>query len=99
MRCLLKHKWVLGEAFDVQSFSPWRKCERCGMIQRGTYDDERKDITWETMRERVYRKGQHDKIVRKPLSGPAQVAHALGLYRTRTSDKVKSRKSSLRNKP
>jgi len=97
MRCVFKHKWVLGEAFDVQSFSPWRKCERCGMIERGTYDEEREDIIWETIRERVYRKGQHDKIVRQPLSGLARVAHALGLYRTRKGDKGKSAKPFPRN--
>jgi len=99
MRCLIKHNWVLGEAFDVQSFSPWRKCERCGMVQRGTYDKERKDIIWETMREHAYKRSHHDKIVRQPLSSFAQVAHTLGLSRTRKGDKVKSRKSSPRNKP
>lgn len=86
MRCLLKHNWVLGEAFDVQYFSPWRKCGRCGLVQRGTYDKERRDVIWEPMRERAYRRSHHDKIVRQPLSAFAQVAHTLGLYRTRKSD-------------
>jgi len=98
MRCLLTHKWVMGEAFDVKCFSPWRKCKRCGMVQRGTYDKDRKDITWETMRERAYKKVKHGQIVRKPSSEFDQLAHKLGLRRTRMTDVTKATKRSARNK-
>ena len=88
MRCLIAHRWILGETFDVKSFSPWRKCKRCGLIQRGTYDKARKDIIWETMRERVYSKARHGKIVRRPSSTLDQLGHTLRLRRTRKSDRV-----------
>ena len=88
----------MGEAFDVKSFSPWRKCKRCGIVQRGAYDKERKDITWETMRERVYRKSQHGQIVRQPSSGLDQLAHTLGLRRSRRSDRPAPTKRAARTK-
>ncbi len=97
MRCLLKHKWVMGETFDVKSFAPWRKCKRCGTIQRGIYDKDRKNITWETMRERVYNKEKHGRIVRQPSSQSDQLAHSLGLRRSRISDKPRPRRRPAGN--
>lgn len=99
MPCLLAHKWVMGEVFDVKRFSPWRKCERCGIVQRGTYDNDRKDITWETMRERAYQKSKHGQIVRHPTSELDRLAHFLGLRRTRMTDKTISTKRSVQKKP
>jgi len=98
MRCLVAHKWVMGEAFDVKSFSPWRKCKRCGTIQRGTYDKVRKDIAWETIRERVYSKSKHGRIIRQPSSGLDRLAHTMRLRRTRNSDRKASIKRPARHK-
>ena len=98
MRCLLKHKWVMGETFDVKSFTPWRKCKRCGTIQLGTYDKVRKDIAWETIRERVYNKSKHARIIRQSSSGLDQLAHTLRLRRTRKSDRKVSIRRPARHK-
>lgn len=98
MHCLFTHTWVFGEPIDVKSFSPWRKCKRCGRIQRGTYDKARKDIAWETIRERIYSKSKHARIVRQPSSGLDQLAHTLRLRRTRKSDRKVSIKRPARHK-
>lgn len=98
MRCLFKHKWVMGETFDVRSFAPWRKCEHCGRIQRGTYDKVRKEIAWETIRERVYSKSKHARIVRRPSSGLDELAHSLRLRRTRKGDRKIATKRPAQHK-
>ena len=87
MHCLFAHRWILGEVFDVQSFSPWRKCTRCGVVQRGVYDAVREDITWETMRDRSYDQSLHRQIVRRRTSGLDQLAHSFGLRRSRIGDR------------
>jgi hypothetical protein len=89
----------MGESFDVKSFSPWRKCKRCGIVQRGTYDKKRKDITWETMRERDYSPSRHGRIVRQPSSGLDQLAHTLRLRRSRLGDRTAQVKRPARSKP
>jgi hypothetical protein len=91
MRCLLKHKWVMGETFDVRSFSPWRRCKRCGAMQCGIYDELRESIAWQTMRERAYDRSMHAQIVRQPMSGFDELAHSLGLRRSRKSDESTGR--------
>ena len=53
MRCLLRHKWV-RKATDLRSGVPIRTCEHCGTMQRGIYDPFWRDISWETIRERVF---------------------------------------------
>ena len=98
MRCLIAHKWIMGETFDVKSFAPWRQCKRCGMVQRGTYDKARKDILWETMRERVYSKARQGGIVRRPSSSLDQLGHTLGLRRTRKGDRATVTKRPARQK-
>ena len=98
MRCLLTHKWILGAPIDVKSFAPWRKCTRCGMVQRGIYDKKRKDITWETMREGVFSGSRHGEIVRQPSSGLDQLAHTLRLRRSRNGDRVIEAKRPARSK-
>jgi len=98
MRCVLTHKWIMGERFDVKSFAPWRKCKRCGIVQRGIYDKKRKDITWETMRERVFSTSKHAQIVRQPSSGLDQLAHTLRLRRSRKSDRAMPAKRPARSK-
>jgi hypothetical protein len=98
MRCVLTHKWIMGERFDVKSFAPWRKCKRCGIVQRGIYDKKRKDITWETMRERVFSTSKHAQIVRQPSSGFDQLAHTLRLRRSRKGDRAIAAKRPARSK-
>ena len=91
MRCLLSHRWVTSwEKTFVRSFVPYRRCQRCGIMQRGVYDTLTRDISWQTMRERTYIAAQQIRIVRKPSSGLDQLAHTLGLRRSRVSDRAGS---------
>jgi hypothetical protein len=59
-------------------------------MQRGVYDTLTRDISWQTMRERTYIAAQQIRIVRKPSSSLDQLAHALGLRRSRVSDRTSS---------
>lgn len=87
MRCLFSHKWVTSwEKTFVRSLVPYRRCQRCGIMQRGTYDSLTRDVAWESMRERTYIAAQQVRIVRQPASGLDQLAHRLGLRRSRMSD-------------
>lgn len=95
MRCLLMHKWIIGKEFDFTSQAPQiaftvphRTCERCGQLQRGTYDRRSRSISWETMRERTYLISEHGQLVRKPLSWLDRLRHSLRLTRTRKADFV-----------
>jgi len=101
MRCLLIHKWVLGKTFNVRSripyvrsVLPYRICERCGSMQRGTYDAYSGDVAWETMRERTYIKSEQIRIVRRTSSRLEQLAHTLGLRRSRMSDGTRAQRRS-----
>ncbi len=91
MRCMFTHEWVTywAKAFS-RSFVPYRKCTRCGIMQRGICDSLTREIFWETMRERTYVWAQQNRIVRQPSSGLDKLAHSLGLRRTRMSDKAAS---------
>jgi len=99
MRCLFTHRWIMGKAFNVRSsvpciasVLPCRTCERCGTMQRGIYDLLSGHISWETMRERNYIEVEKIRIVRKPTSRLDQLAHTLGLRRSRVRDKTRSGK-------
>ena len=94
MRCLFKHKWVMGEILNVRFFHPHRTCERCGTMQRGVYDSSWRNIYWETMRERTYNKSEQAHIVRSPSSRIDQFAHTLGLRRSRENDRRRPIKGS-----
>jgi hypothetical protein len=103
MRCLLTHKWVIGTEFNVRSPSPYirsvlpyRTCERCGTMQRGIFKALWRDISWETVRERTYIKSQQRQIVRHPSSPLDQLAHTLGLRRSRMRD-GRGRRNALRS--
>ena len=94
MRCLFTHRWIMRKAFNVRSPVPYvtsvlrcRTCERCGTMQRGIYDLSSGDIAWETMRERNHIKAEQFRIARKPSSRLDQLAHTLGLRRSRVRDK------------
>jgi len=94
MRCLFPHKWARS-VINVQSAIAYRTCVRCGTMQRGIFDRFWDDISWETIRERSYVKSQQAKIVRRPSSRLDQLAHSLGLRRSRTSDDMRSGKRSV----
>jgi len=89
MRCLFGHKWFLGKAVnvtsDVRAVLYFRRCERCGKMQRGL-DTFNGDIPWETVRERSFLRAQQIPMLRQPCSHLDQLAHRLGLRRSRTSD-------------
>jgi hypothetical protein len=99
MRCLFGHKWFLGKAVDVTSdvraVLYYRRCERCGKMQRGL-DTFSGDIPWETVRERSYLRAKQIPILRQPSSRFDRLAHWLGLRRSRTSDE-RDQKSTPRS--
>ena len=64
------------------------------MMQRGIYDPSWRDIAWETIRERAHITPEQVQLVRKPSSRLDQLTHALGLRRSRMSDKGGSGKQS-----
>jgi len=84
IRCLFAHKWVRKES-NIRSVLAYRTCERCGMVQRG-FDIFEGDISWETIRERADIDWERIQFVRQPSSRLDQLAHSLGLRRSRMSD-------------
>jgi hypothetical protein len=101
MRCLFTHKWVMRREFDFRSRAPditfaipHRTCERCGTMQRGTYDTSFRGISWETMRERVYNISEQCGIIRQSSSRLDQLVHSLGLRRSRMSDGTRPERCS-----
>ena len=56
-------------------------------MQRSVYDAVYQDVAWETVREREFIRSQQIQIVRKPVSRLDQLAHTLGLRRSRMSDR------------
>jgi len=92
MRCLFAHKWVTSwEKTFVRSIVPYRKCRRCGVVQRGIFDSLTRDVSWETLRERNYMKAQQIRVARQPASWLHQLAHTLGVRRSRIGDRTGSR--------
>jgi hypothetical protein len=90
VRCLFAHKWVVKVGnvtftSHAKAVLYYRTCDRCGVTQRGL-DSFDGAIPWETMRERSYIEAQQIQIVRQRSSGLGQLAHTLGLRRTRASD-------------
>jgi len=89
MSCLFTHEWVMGKVVNVPSHVRtvlrYRICERCGMMQRGfdTFDG---NIPWETIRECTYFGAERAPLLRQPSSPLDQLAHRLGLRRSRASD-------------
>lgn len=79
MRCRFRHKW--GRKIYDGSALYVRWCQQCGTMQRGIYN------TWETIREHIYVKSQQAQIVRQRSFPIHQLAHTLGLLRTRVSDR------------
>lgn len=92
----------MGKAFHVKSrvpyvrsVLPYRTCERCGIMQRGEYDMSYRDIAWETVRERVYIKSEQVRISRRRSSPIEQLTHALGLRRSRITDRARSEQRTV----
>lgn len=93
--CLFMHKWVIKTESSARrdggytnTVIPYRECERCRMLQRGIFDGFWKDIVWETLREGTDVTSKRERFFRKP-SGPLdQLAHSLGLRRSRVGDRT-----------
>ena len=76
---------VVNVTSRVRAALRYRICERCGTMQRG-FDTFEGDIPWETMREHSYLRAQQTSIFRQRPSRLDQLAHTLGLRRSRASD-------------
>jgi len=101
MPCLIKHRWVtLWEQASLwdktfNSIPAHRKCKRCGIMQIGILDGLKQVIAWETLREHTFVQARQVRIDRKPSSRLDQLAHSLGLRRSRTTDAVRSGNRSV----
>lgn len=84
IRCLFAHEWVRQEA-SGRSLSACRICERCGTMQRA-FDIRDGHISWQTIRERADVEPGPIRFVRQHSSRLDQLAHSLGLRRSRMSD-------------
>lgn len=92
MRCLFPHKWTRS-IINVQCATAYRKCVRCGTMQRGTFERFWDEISWETIRERSYAESRKEWIVRRPSSTIDQLAHSLRLRRSRMNDRAGIRRT------
>ena len=73
MRCLFAHKWII-KASEFRTAVPYRICTQCGTVQRGIYDPFWRDITWETIRERVHGAPAQMQVSSDPSGGWNTVA-------------------------
>ena len=96
-RCLFAHKWLIQtetkrrvDGFEVRSVIPYRTCERCGKMERGIQDKFWRDIVWEPLRAGTDITLGKTRFFRQPVSPLAQLAHSLGLRRSRKSDEAGS---------
>jgi len=94
MRCLFPHRWARS-VINVQRATAYRRCMRCGTMQRGIFKHFWDGISWETIRERSYVDAQNNSIVRRPSSSLEQFGHSLRLRHSRMSDKTESEKRSM----
>jgi len=85
IRCLFAHEWVTLWEKSLGTIACFRKCKRCGILERGVLDLS-KVVGWETMRERSSTKAQQVRVVRQPLPRLDRLAHSFGLRRTRMND-------------
>ena len=89
MRCLVAHKWVTHPRYLDMVFGSdvaYRRCTRCGKTQYGVLDSRGLRINWSTMREIDSKDVREVQALRGPSSRLSQIAHALGLRRTRETD-------------
>ena len=94
MHCLFAHKWVIQtetkrrpDGFHVRSVIPYRRCERCGAVQRGIHDKFWKDIVWEPLRRGTDITSGRVRFFRQPSSPLDQLAHSWGFRRSRLGDR------------
>ena len=90
MSCFVVHKWVTHPRYLDMVFGSdvaYRKCTRCGKTQLGVLDRQGLRITWSTMREGRFRDAREVQALRRPSSRLSQIAHSLGLRRTRVTDR------------
>lgn len=85
MRCLFAHKWVTLWEKSFGTIACYRRCKRCGSLERGVLDFAR-IVGWERMRERSSTEAQQTRVARQPLPRLDQLAHSFGLRRTRMND-------------
>jgi len=97
-RCLFTHTWILQtetkrriDGFSVRSVIPYRTCKRCGKMQRGIHDKFWGDIVWEPLRADTDITLEKARFFRQPMSPIDQLAHSLGLRRSRKSDREGSK--------
>ena len=91
MRCPFAHKWVALWEKSLGTIACYRRCRRCGSLERGVLDFSR-IVGWETMRERSYITSQQMRVVRQPLFRLDRLAHSFGLRRTRMNDGMRLEK-------
>jgi len=84
IRCLFSHRWIRKES-RVRSVVNYRACGRCGTMQRAL-ENANGDISWETIRGIADAERQQIWFVRQRSSRLDQLAHSLGLRRSRMSD-------------
>ena len=84
IRCLFSHRWIRKE-YGVSSVVSYRACARCGTLQRAL-ETLNGDTSWETIRGRTDVEQQQIWFVRQRSSRFDQLAHSLGLRRSRMSD-------------
>ena len=96
-RCFFSHKWIIQtetkrrvDGFYVRSVIPYRTCERCGKMERGIHDKFWGDIVWEPLRADTDITLGKERFFRQPVSPVDQLAHSLGLRRSRKSDRTDS---------
>ncbi len=84
IRCLFAHEWVRQETSGRSSMA-YRICGRCGTMQRA-FDIRDGEISWQAIRERADVEPEPNRFVRQHSSRLDQLAHSLGLRRSRMSD-------------
>lgn len=90
MRCLVAHKWVTKPRYlnmVSESDPAYRRCKRCGKAQFGVPDGQSLRINWRNLRQGDCSDARHVRMLRRPPSRLNQLAHALGLRRTRATDR------------
>ena len=92
--CLFGHKWVLQtdsslqrDGFNVRYAIPYRRCERCGKLERGVRDAFWRDIVWEPLRQGTDILSERPRFFRQPTGLLDQLAHSWGMRRSRASDR------------
>ena len=84
IRCLFSHKWISKES-RIGAVVAYRACERCKTMQRAREFLDG-NVSWETIRGRDSVDHKPIAFVRQRSNRLDQLAHSLGLRRSRMSD-------------